>query len=338
MLSYEIEWMVCDYDAVSIGKISGSGGSVTWDGKGTIQRVVRGTSFSTEEWKNVNPLTDWLMPVFRTSDGNGVPLGLFTVAGLPERYIGAGKTLPPEPYLTDAGLLLESASPYNLSGRSGEQLDQVFARVCDAAGITRRSIDPVGDLIGEPVAYPVGTTFGAALKGFAELAGFLPPHFDRNGVLQIKSYPTADAAADVIYDSQNIVLESRVEDSDLFTAPNVWIVIGGGSKNGSVVVQRQVSSDAPHSVANRGGRKVYQVIKQQGLNSVAQAQRLALAQAELSSVSFRSIDFDSAPNPDHDCFAIVRVNSKNYFETSWSLPFSLGSAMSHKVFSRLDLE
>ena len=71
---------------------------------------------------------------------------------------------------------------------------------------------------------------------------------------------------------------------------------------------------------------------------MAQAQRLALAQAELSSVSFRSIDFDSVPNPEHDCFTIVRVNSKNYFETSWSLPFSLGSAMSHKVFSRLDLE
>ena len=338
MLSYSIDWQVCDFEGRTIGLIEGSGGSITWDGKGTIQRVCRGTTFNPSDWAGFNPLTDWLMPVFRTSTGSSTRLGMFSVAGLPQRYIASDLTSPPEPYLADAGLLLESASPYNLSGRSGEELGQIFARICDAAGITRRQIDPMGDLIGEPVAYPAGSTFGAALKGFCELAGFLPPHFDRDGVLRIRAYPSVDVGPDVVYDSENILLESRVEDSDLFTAPNVWIVVGGGSKGGAVVVTREVAPSAPHSVANRGGRRVYQVIKEQGLDTVMQAQRLALAQAELSSVSFRTIDFDSVPNPQHDCFGIIEVNGQNYFETSWSLPLTVGGAMSHKVFSRLDLQ
>jgi hypothetical protein len=337
MLSYAVEWQVTDSTGVVIGAVGASGGTLTWDGRATIQRVCRGAQFDSADWSQLNPLTDWLVPVFRTADGAATRLGMFTVAGLPEQFVSGSVTAPPEPYLTDAGLLLESASPFNLSGRSGEQLSQVLARVCDAAGVTRRVIEPVGDLIGEPVAYPVGTKFGAALAGFAELAGLLPPHFDRDGVLVLRGYPDGAAAPDVSYDSGSIIAESRVEDSDLFTAPNVWLVIGGGGTGGPVVVQREVAPDAPNSVANRGGRRIVQVLREQGVDSVAQAQRLASVQAELSRQSFRTVAFAGAPNPAHDCYSTVEVNNVRYFETGWSLPLGTGSQMRHNLSSRLEL-
>ena len=337
MLAYSIEWLVCDGDATPIGTIDASGGSVTWDGRATIQRVARGVEFDPVGWRDVNPLTDWLMPTFRTDDGTRTPLGLFTVAGLPERYLASTVTSPPEPYLTDGGLLLDSAAPLNLSGRTGEQLSQVLERICDAAGITRRSIAPAGDLLSEPVAYPVGTKFVQALAGFSTLAGFLPPFFDRDGVLTFRPPDTGDVAPDVTYDGDTIVVESRVEDSDLFTAPNVWIVVGAGGTNAPITVVAEVASDAPNSVANRGGRRIVEVLREQGVDSIAQAQRLASARAELSRTSFRTIEFAGAPNPVHDCYTTVSVYGQRMFETSWSLPLTVGSTMRHSVVSRLEL-
>jgi hypothetical protein len=337
MLAYAIEWQVTDAAGVTIGAAGSTGGSITWDGRATIQRVCRGASFDPADWSEINPLTDWLVPVFRTSEGVATRLGMFTVAGLPERFIAGSVKTPPEPYLADAGILLGSASPYNLSGRAGEQLDQVLARVCDAAGVTRRRIDPVGDLIGEPVAYPVGTKFIDALRGFADLAGLLPPHFDRDGFLVLKSYPSGEIEPVASYSGPSIISESRIEDSDLFTAPNVWLVIGGGGTGGPIVVQQEIAPDAPNSVPNRGGRRIVQVYREQGIDSIAQAQRIAGVRAELSRQSFRSIDFSGAPNPDHDCYGVVEVNGKRYFETGWTLPLVIGREMRHSVSSRLEL-
>jgi hypothetical protein len=337
MLSYAVEWQVADSNGVTIGVVGSSGGTLTWDGRATIQRVCRGASFDPDDWAQINPLTDWLIPVFRNADGSATRMGMLTVAGLPERYIAGTVKTPPEPYLTDGGILLGSSSPYNLSGRAGEQLDQVLARVCDAAGIMRRTIEPIGDLIGEPVAYPVGTKFGDALRGFADLAGILPPHFDRDGVLVLKRYATGDLGPEVTYSAASIINESRVEDSDLFTAPNVWLVIGGGGTGGPIVVQREVAPDAPNSVPNRGGRRIVEVYREQGIDSIAQAQRLAEVRAELSRQAFRSIEFSGAPNPTHDCYATVQVNNDLYFETGWTLPLTVGSQMRHSVSSRLEL-
>ena len=332
MLAYDIEWLVCESDATPIGTLRASGGNITWDGRATIQRVARGVQFDPSDWSQVNPLTDWLMPVFRTADGSRTPLG-----GLPERFIAPGITSPPEPYLADGGLLLESAAPTNLSGRAGEMLSQVLARICDAAGITRRAISPAGDLLSEPVAYPVGTRFSEALRGFADLAGFLPPHFDRDGVLVLRGPDTGDVAPDASYDGTNIISESRVEDSDLFTAPNVWIVVGAGATSAPVTVVREVSPDAPNSVQNRGGRRICEVLREQGVDTVLQAERIATARAELSRQSFRTIEFQTAPTAAHDCYSNVQVYGQTMFETGWSLPVTVGGEMRHTVVSRLEL-
>ena len=337
MLSYSIDWVVTDADATPLGTVAASGGSLTFDGKANVKRVARGVRFDPDGWRDVNPFTDWFMPMFRTAHGERTPLGMFAVAGLPYRYVAGDVTLPPEPYLADGGLLLDTASETTIAGRVGDDVSEVVDALLDAANVTRRIVERSGVILAEPVAYPVGTTYSSALSGLCDLAGFLPPYFDRDGVLRVRNYPEGDLAPDAVYDGTSIIAESRVEDSDLFTAPNVWIVVGSGATNGSVVSVREVGGGSPNSVGARGGRRIAQVVREQGVSSRAQADRIAASLAELSSQSFRTIEFATAPNPMHDGFAVVEVNNVTMFETSWTMGLDTGNEMTHTVVSRLEL-
>jgi len=337
MTAFAVEWAVADGSGALTGVISGGGGRLSWDGGATVQRVARGVKFETSEWAQIDKLNDWLVPFFKRSDGSAVRLGMFAIASDQEKFLASGLRAPAEPYLVDAGSFLATPSPYNLSGRVGESISDALNRICDIAGIQRRVIEPSGEVLGEPVAYPVGSTFENALNGLCVLAGFLPPHFDRDGVLRLRPLPPNDAEPTASYDATSIVFDSRVEDSDYLDAPNVFIVVGSGAQDGAVVATAEVPSNAPNSVVRRNGRRIAQVVRQQGIDNVYQAQQLAELIASTSVSSYRTINFGAVPNPDHDCFALVEVNNVVYRELSWDLELSIGGVMSHTVVSELRL-
>ena len=337
MTAFAVEWAVADGSGALTGVISGSGGRLSWDGGATVQRVARGVKFETSEWAQIDKLNDWLVPFFKRSDGSAVRLGMLAIASDQEKFLASGLRAPAEPYLVDPGSFLATPSPYNLSGRVGESISDALNRICDIAGIQRRIIEPSGEVLGEPVAYPVGSTFENALNGLCVLAGFLPPHFDRDGVLRLRPLPPNDAEPTASYDATSIVFDSRVEDSDYLDAPNVFIVVGSGAQDGAVVATAEVPSNAPNSVVRRNGRRIAQVVRQQGIDNVYQAQQLAELIASTSVSSYRTINFGAVPNPDHDCFALVEVNNVVYRELSWDLELSVGGVMSHTVVSELRL-
>jgi hypothetical protein len=335
--AYAVQWQVIDVNDRPIGVLNGSGGNIAWDGKATVQRICRGVSFPLHEWEDINPLTDWLRPVMRLADGTERPLGVFGVAGDPQRYLAKDLRAAPQPYLMDSGLLLNTPSPFNLSGKVSDKLRDVMVNVIESAGITKYKVDTASEILNEPVAYPVGTLFSVALAGFARLAGFYPPHFDRHGVLQMKAFPTGELIPDASYDSSTIVVQSRLEDSDLFTAPNTFIVVGSGATDGPVVAVAEIPSGAPNSVANRNGRRITSVITEQGISTFAQAERIAKLTAATSIETNRSITFGTVPNYDHDCYSAVQVNDIVYRELSWDLPLSPTGPMSHEVNSSVEV-
>jgi hypothetical protein len=330
---FGVLWEVTDMHGVTIGEIGGQGGSVVWDGRATVQRVARGVRFDLDGWSAVNPLTDLLSPMFVAGNGTRSRLGLFAVASDPVRVVSGALRANPEPYLVDQGLFLDEPSPVNLSGRVGEQLSDTMVRVCDAAGVTRRRIGAAGDLIGEPIAYPAGTSFRQALAGLCDLAGFLPPHFDRDGVLLLRSGDEGDRDFDVAYDGRNILAESRTVDTDLLSAPNTFIVLGGGATSGPVVAVASVDPSAPNSVSNRGGRVVSEVVRQQGLDTVDQAERLARMLAETAVAQSETVRFGAVPDPAHDCYSLVSVDGVVFREWGWQMGLEAGDVMSHQVVS-----
>ena len=333
MTGFGVLWEVTDAHGVTIGEVSGQGGSLLWDGRATVQRVARGVRFDLSDWSSINPLTDLLSPMFVHEDGTRVRMGLLAVASDPVRVVSGGLRAYPEPYLVDQGLFLDNPSPVNLSGRVGEQLLDTMVRVCDAAGVTRRRVGAAGDLIGEPIAYPAGTSFREALAGLCDLAGFLPPHFDRDGVLVLRSGDEGDKDFDVEYDGGNILAESRTVDTDFLSAPNTFIVLGGGATSGPVVAVSTVDSSAPNSVSNRGGRVVSEVIRQQGLDTVDQAERLARMLAETAVAQSETVRFGAVPDPTHDCYSLVSVNGVVFREWGWQMGLQAGDVMDHEIVS-----
>ena len=336
MTGWAVEWTVTDRDGAAIGVLAGDGGQITWDGRATVGRVARGVRFPAAEWADVNPFTDWLVPVLRSSDGSAYRLGMFTVVDAPARFLAPGVPDAPQVYMMDGGALLATASQFTLTALVGESLSDAMARVCDAAGVTRRVIDVEGDLVGDPVAYPPGTTFATALDGFTSLAGFLPPHFDRDGVLRLRRLPAGDAP-DVTYGADTILSGSRAEESDLLTAPNVFVVVGAGSGANPVTATAELPVDAPNSVANRGGRRIVKVLREQGVSSLAQAQRLATRAAQTAASPSRSVTFDGMPDGRHDCWSLVEVSGTVFVESGWELPLRVGAAMGHRVESQVVL-
>lgn len=329
--AYEVRWSVADQDANLVGDISGRSGTLVWDGSARIQRAVRGVVFDGNEWADVNPLTDWLVPRFVRDDGTSVRLGHFTCADVPRRWRTSTVTYDPSPYLTDAGALLQNPSPYVLAGSQGEQISDAIRRIVQVAGITRSNIEAAGNVLGEPVAYPAGTTYAEALSGLAELAGFLPPYFDRDGVLVLRSVPTGSPLPEVSYDGASIVRDSRLEEDDLLSAPNTFVVLGAGASDGPIVAVSELPQSAPNSVANRNGRRITKVVREQGIDTQDQADRLAALVAATAVRQFVRVTFESLPDPVHDGFTVVEVNGETMLEHRWDLPLEVGSTMSHEV-------
>lgn len=332
MSFWSVAWDVLDDSGSPVGRLNSSGGSLTWDGTARIQRVVRGVQFDASDWQAINPFRDRLKLLWVEDNGDTTPLGVFHVAQLPKKYIDENFFGNPEPYLVDGGFFLDQPSVQGLSGRLGERLSDVMARLCDQAGVGSRVISPCGEFCGEPILTPSGTSYSQSLTGIARLANFLPPHFDRNGVLRLVPPPPLTSAPAAVYGPADVVRESRLANDNLLDAPNVFVVIGSGASKSEIIAEVEIPSSAPHSVANRGGRRVVSVRKEQGVDSFAQAQRIASQMALVQVADLETVAFDTLPNPLHDCYEIIELHGENYREKSWTLPLRAdGTAMKHSV-------
>lgn len=336
MSYWSVVWDVLDESGSAVGRLNSSGGSLTWDGRARIQRVVRGVQFDASDWEAINPFRDRLKLLWVENSGDTTPLGVFHVAQLPKKYIDKDFSGNPEPYLVDGGFFLDQPSVQGFSGRLGERLSDVMARICDQAGVTSRVISPCGEFCGEPIMAPAGTSYARSLAGVARLANFLPPHFDRNGVLTLTQPPSLSSPPVAAYGPEDVVRESRVADDNLLDAPNVFVVIGSGASESEIVAEVEVPVSAPHSIANRGGRRVVAVRSEQGIDSYAQALRIASQMALVQVADFETVSFQTFPNPLHDCYGVVELHGTNYRETSWTLPLSAGETMMGHNVDRAD--
>lgn len=330
-MSFSLVWRVLDDTKSPIGSLRSAGGSIAWDGNASIQRVARNVQFNKTEWQDVDPFRDRLQPVLAAPNGEAFTLGVFHVAQIPEVYEDFGETRLPEPYLVDGGFFLDQPSPFGFAGKLNENVSSLMARVCDAAGVDSRVISPAGPVFGEPVVWPPGTNFSQCLSDLCQLAGFLPPHFDRDGVLRLRPPLSLTAEPAVEYTSAQILRNTRVQNQNLLEAPNVFVVIGSGASESEIVAEAEVPSSAPHSVVNRGGRRIVAVFQLQGIDSFAQAKTIARQLALTQTEDYATIEFRTSENPAHDCYDVLSVNGERYRHVAWDLSLRAGGGMQHRA-------
>lgn len=333
----KIRWEVADGDGNAIGEIVGSGGEITFDSAARVKRVCRGVTFPVAEWAEVNPFQDWLRPVVTAQDGVPRPMGLFTPVDLSLLWRTTDLYEPVQPYLVDAGWYLNQESPEPLSPLPGERFSRFLARVAEEAGVTRLAVAEGGERADAAMAQSPGGLYATMMESVSSLAGFAPPWFDRNGVLQLGPVPGLDGVPAAVYGSENVIKLTRVTNQNLLDAPNVYVVRGANASGEPVEAVAEVPALFPHSVRNRGGRRVVKILSEQGLSSTLQAQRLASAAAAASVETFETVEFSSLPNTAHDGFSLVQLYDVPYREIGWTLRLNFDGVMSHRL-QRVNVE
>lgn len=179
-------------------------------------------------------------------------------------------------------------------------------------------------------AWGIGTTRGQMLEALATSGDYFSPWLGNDSTLHmVRTFDPAKRLIDIDLDSGYRVLrEGITEESDLVTAPNVFVVVSNNSTDNSapVVGKAKVPESAPNSVSNRG----FEIPSVQNLqvSSAAQAQAIARGLAIKNSFAKR-VTLTTPPDPRHDSYNVIRWDNQNWLELSWSASLVEGGTMTH---------
>lgn len=181
-------------------------------------------------------------------------------------------------------------------------------------------------------AWAPGTTRGQILAAIAVQGDYQTPWFDSNGILQmIRTVDPGLAVATLDMDRGNrVIRDSPTVTNDLLTAPNRFIVISNSGTAGGVPVigKYDVPPSAPHSIQSRG----FVVPSVQNLQVGTPDQAAAAArQLGLNQIIAVTTQLDTAPDPRHDSYDVIRWQGVNWLEVGWSMACKEGAPMSHTL-------
>lgn len=184
-------------------------------------------------------------------------------------------------------------------------------------------------------SWPSGTYRGFIIDQYALDGDYLAPWFDNAGVMRfIRVFDPATAEVTFDFDDGFKVLRESPPSrtNDLIEAPNRIIIIGNGNATDgadvAIVGSYDIPASAPHSIANRGF--VVPKVENRQISSVSQATAIA-RNIGLRQTIYERAEVDTAPDPRHDGYDVIRWRGVNWLETGWALQCREGSAMSHTL-------
>lgn len=333
--SSTIRYDLLDATLTKIGELSpdrDAPPSITNNMNRTIKRVMEGMHLEPAEAADVDTISDRVRPVWVLSNGAEYNLGVFLWADASRLRFSYGLEL--EGSLVDQTLILDQALAFGYSLPKDTSITAALASLAQFAGFSGAEVEIAssGRTIGNPVAWPVGTSMFSIMAELCGMIGFFSPYFNNDGVLVMEPATDLSAAtADHVYESGGrIIAGSMVESDDLLTAPNRYIVIGSGANDSEVYGTFDVPDAAPYSFVNRGFY-VTDVWESQGITNTAQAEDAAAARYAQDGNTYRWVDFESTPDPRHDTFDVVQYLGDLYREQEWVLQLREGSAMRHSL-------
>lgn len=294
-------------------------------------RTVRGFELDPDQADQVDVLSARVAPFLVLDTGDEYPLGVFLFDATHRLRRTGGSPLVGG--LIDQSFIVDQGIEAAIGWPQGYNVTDAMAEVV-ALYTLPRGFDIVrsSTTLGESIAFRPSTSGRSVLERLAELAGYLPPYFDNNGVGQLRPSPAiAGAVADHVYaDGGRIVKDSIVESDDLLDAPNVWVATSKSASSAEVSGSYLLPSSAPHSVARRGFR-VPRFVSVQGLGSGPTAAQAAQAAAASDVAAYQFVEFDSSIDPRHDTAGVVDFRGTLYLELGWSFEMRPGAPMHHEL-------
>lgn len=335
MRAQGIEYEVTDARGVTLGALRGAGGTLGVQTTATRMRTMTNVRFHPSDLADVNPFTDWVRPVWVVgrpgAQPDRYPLGLLTFVADPVKH--ASGITEHQTTLHDGSALLDTPMLWSDGGAGGTRVVDLAVRLVQAAGVLAYTVQDTDAAFLDPVGNVGGTTtYRQMLLNCCRVAGWLPPWFDRNGLLHLEPPPTLDRDPDVTYTNARVINGTRVTNPNLLAAANCHKVTSIGAVGTPITAIAFVNPAAPHSRENRGGRIIIEDHQLQGIPSQEQAQLMADRFASADPATFETVDFTGPADPRHDVFSVVRLNGTNYLETAWTLgPLASNAQHTHHL-------
>lgn len=181
-------------------------------------------------------------------------------------------------------------------------------------------------------SWPAGTSRAKVLGDLCTQGGYFQPWFDNLNVLRIiQSFEPASKIPNIDFDLGKQVMRGTIANTDdLLSAPNRFIVIGNStnatSSNLPAVGIYNVPNSAPHSAVNRGfvipDVRDIQVKNSFGAQAVANT-------IGISETVFERVELDTAIDPRHNSYDVIRWQEEQWLELSWSMQLEAGASMRH---------
>lgn len=303
-----------------INPIRGSA-NLTHDTGRTIKRQLI-LSLGTHDSANVNPVSDRVLLEMVFQNGATYPLGryMFT-APIKQKYTSGNltsATMSDEMFLVDQPIL----AGLGIGGPIDSLIREVLKGLPIAYEIETSEYN-------SQESWAIGTTRGQILDALSVTGDFFTPWFDNTGKFRmVRTFNPATRIPSIDLDQGNRVLRGTInEETDLLTAPNVFLVVSNSSGGSTPIVGRAtIPSTAPHSVENRG----FELIQTQtlALSDAGQAQSVANGLVSRQTI-FEKVTLTTPPDPRHDSYNVIRWDGANWLELSWSMQLEEGGTMTH---------
>lgn len=313
-----------------------------------IKRTLSGFMLNEPDLRAINPFSDRIQPVWVLEDGTEWECGVFVFTDAARARGSYVSTLATTMADQDWVLNLEMSQGWQIN--PGGSIVGGILDLLDQVGIFHVSIPSSGLTVPgtEALTFPPGTTRAKVLSFLTTLGGWLPPYFDNQGVCVIRSPPNPDGEPDHVYTDKRIAYATPIENEDMLSAPNTFVVIGTGPSKGELYAKVRVSASLPFSVENRGV-EVVDVFRAQGMTSSDHALQIARARAYAGSLGFKNVNFDGPVDPRHDLFQTIFyapgvgptpppvkggrdvTNDDTYLETSFGFQLAAGAKHSHTM-------
>lgn len=328
-----IRFEVLTSDLESVGPIRVIGAdSISGKSSGNVKRQLSGFKLDERALRTIDPFSMRIKPWWVLEDGTEWPCGVFVFTYAAARlgtYVDLlDTTMLDQDYVLDQGTRATFGVKAN-----GNILDAVRELIGQTRITYTRMPEASTAQAADPIVWPSGTSRLRILNELCVLAGWLPPYFDNDGALVIRSAPDLDNdPPDHTYTSTHsrVVAKSIVDNDNMLDAPNVYIVIGSGPSTSEVVGIAQVAAELPFSVENRRFEVVH-TERVQGIESNEQAQRMAQAMAAAAGNGFRNVQFDGFPDPRHDLFDTAEWDQVMFRESTWNLRLTPAGPHSHTL-------
>jgi hypothetical protein len=307
--------------------ISGNAG-INHDTRRTIKRMITGLHLGVADTEVFSSITSRLEP-FMVIGGEDFPLGRYVPSDYAQIRLSRGNQSVSSFY--DEGFIIDqqTSTSFGALSATGEVVSSTLQRFLEnypvSFNIELTDFTTLG-------SWSAGTRGGFILDQLALDGDYLSPWFDNSSVLQlIRTFNPAGNLPTFDYDNGiSVLIEGIVETNNLINAPNRFIVIGNGadSLGGEIVGQADVPTTAPHSIANRGF--VIADVSNRQVRTSAQAAAVAAALVQRQAL-IEETELSTLQDPRHDSYDIIHWREENWLEVAWTLPFTIGSPMTHVI-------